>query len=144
MKFKTIIAGKQNTREPQLDIERLTRFGKLLRSTSLYEIPELMNILKGDMSLVGPRPLLMQYLDRYTAFTQTRHLDGWSKEGVRFVFGMDSVKGFVRRAEGLGEEAWEKRSAQSRGKEKEVEPKTSSRRCIIVLFYRKSEYLQNE
>ena len=73
MKFRTMIGGKQNTVEPQFDIERLTRFGRLLRSTSLDEIPELANILKGDMSLVGPRPLLMKYLDRYTPQQRRRH-----------------------------------------------------------------------
>ena len=88
MKFRTMIGGKQNTTKPQPDIERLTRFGKLLRSTSLDEIPELMNILKGDMSLVGPRPLLMQYLDRYTLRQRRRHevlpgITGWAQVNGR-------------------------------------------------------------
>jgi lipopolysaccharide/colanic/teichoic acid biosynthesis glycosyltransferase len=55
------------------DAERLTRFGRFLRSTSLDELPELWNILKGDMSLVGPRPLLMEYLDLYSPRQARRH-----------------------------------------------------------------------
>ena len=55
------------------DGERLTTFGKFLRSTSLDELPELFNVIKGDMSLVGPRPLLMQNLDRYTPEQARRH-----------------------------------------------------------------------
>jgi lipopolysaccharide/colanic/teichoic acid biosynthesis glycosyltransferase len=78
LKFRTMRHG------PGSDAERLTPFGRFLRSTSLDELPELLNVLKGDMSLVGPRPLLMQYLPRYSREQARRHevppgITGWAQ-----------------------------------------------------------------
>ena len=72
-KFRTMTEKKDENGELLPDEERLTRFGKFLRSTSLDELPELFNILKGDMSLVGPRPLLVCYLPWYTEEESHRH-----------------------------------------------------------------------
>ena len=73
LKFRTMTDKKDSTGELLPDAERLTRFGLFLRKTSLDELPELFNILKGDMSLVGPRPLLVQYLPLYTEEQKKRH-----------------------------------------------------------------------
>lgn len=72
-KFRTMTDEKDADGALLPDYIRLTRFGKLLRSTSLDELPELFNILKGDMSVVGPRPLLVQYLGRYNSHQARRH-----------------------------------------------------------------------
>lgn len=72
-KFRSMTDRKDKEGKLLPDGERLTRFGKFLRASSLDELPELVNILKGDMSIVGPRPLLVQYLDRYNNFQKRRH-----------------------------------------------------------------------
>ena len=73
VKFRTMTDARDALGKLLPDAERLTRFGRFLRATSLDELPELWNVLKGDMSLVGPRPLLMQYLERYTPAQARRH-----------------------------------------------------------------------
>jgi len=83
-KFRTMRDEKDKNGTLLPDDKRLTRLGKFLRSTSIDELPELWNVLKGDMSLVGPRPLLMQYLDRYTPEQARRHevkpgITGWAQ-----------------------------------------------------------------
>jgi len=72
-KFRSMTDRKDIEGNLLPDEERLTRFGRFLRTSSLDELPELINILKGDMSIVGPRPLLVQYLDRYNNFQKRRH-----------------------------------------------------------------------
>lgn len=73
IKFRTMNNKKDEYGNLLPDEERLTKYGKFLRSTSLDELPELFNILKGDMAVIGPRPLLVRYLDRYTEEQHRRH-----------------------------------------------------------------------
>jgi lipopolysaccharide/colanic/teichoic acid biosynthesis glycosyltransferase len=84
VKFRTMRDAVDATGRPLPDAERLTTFGKFLRSTSLDELPQLINVLRGDLSLVGPRPLLVKYLERYTPEQARRHdvlpgITGWSQ-----------------------------------------------------------------
>ncbi len=73
VKFRTMRHALDRDGRPLPDEERLTRLGQFLRSTSLDELPQLVNVLRGELSLVGPRPLLMEYLPRYTAEQARRH-----------------------------------------------------------------------
>jgi sugar transferase EpsL len=84
LKFRTMTDMCDASGNLLPDAERLTRFGRFLRSTSIDELPELINVLRGEMSLVGPRPLLMEYLDRYTPEQMRRHevlpgMSGWAQ-----------------------------------------------------------------
>jgi lipopolysaccharide/colanic/teichoic acid biosynthesis glycosyltransferase len=94
VKFRTMTNTVDAHGELLPDAERLTRFGRFLRSSSLDELPELFNVLKGDMSLVGPRPLLMEYLPLYSPEQLRRHevrpgITGWAQVNGRNAVGWD-------------------------------------------------------
>jgi lipopolysaccharide/colanic/teichoic acid biosynthesis glycosyltransferase len=94
VKFRTMRDAYDRSGNPLSDAERLTAMGRFLRSTSLDELPELWNVLKGDMSLVGPRPLLIEYLPLYSPAQRRRHdvrpgVTGWAQVNGRNAIGWD-------------------------------------------------------
>jgi len=94
VKFRTMRDAVDAEGNPLPDSERITLFGRFLRSSSLDELPELWNVLKGDMSLVGPRPLLMEYLPLYNAVQARRHevrpgVTGWAQINGRNALSWD-------------------------------------------------------
>lgn len=90
-KFRTMTDKRDENGALLPDSERLTRFGKLLRSTSLDELPELFNILKGDMSIIGPRPLLVSYLPYYTEEEKHRHDVRPGLSGLAQIHGRNAI-----------------------------------------------------
>jgi len=88
VKFRTMRDALPHEQGPEHDVARITRLGRFLRATSLDELPTLLNVLRGEMSLVGPRPLLMRYLERYTPEQAKRHnvrpgITGWAQVNGR-------------------------------------------------------------
>ena len=92
LKFRTMSNAKDKDGNLLPDEKRLNKYGKILRSTSLDELPELINILKGDMSIVGPRPLAVQYLPFYTEMERERHSVRPGLTGLAQVSGRNSLK----------------------------------------------------
>lgn len=94
VKFRTMLDAHDARGRPLADAQRLTPFGSFLRASSLDELPELWNVLKGDMSLIGPRPLLMEYLPLYNVEQHRRHevrpgITGWAQVNGRNALSWD-------------------------------------------------------
>lgn len=88
LKFRTMTNSRDNNGRLLPDEERLTKVGRIIRSLSVDELPQLINVLKGDMSFIGPRPLMTSYLDRYSTFQAHRHdvrpgISGWAQVNGR-------------------------------------------------------------
>ena len=91
IKFRTMTCEKDSQGNPLPDDQRLTKYGKFLRSTSLDELPELFNILKGDMAVIGPRPLLVQYIPLYNEHQRRRHEVRPGLSGLAQISGRNDV-----------------------------------------------------
>lgn len=99
IKFKTMNDKRNNVGELLPDNERITKFGRIIRSLSIDELPQLINVLKGDMSLVGPRPLLVEYLPLYSKNQARRHevkpgMTGWAQVNGRNAISWEQKFGY--------------------------------------------------
>ena len=96
-KFRSMTDEREDNGELLPDQERITQFGRFLRSTSLDELPELINIIKGDMAIVGPRPLLTKYLPYYTEYEARRHEVRPGLTGLAQVNGRNAIRSWEKR-----------------------------------------------
>lgn len=125
IKFRTMTDARGADGELLPDSVRLTSFGRWLRATSLDELPEVINVLKGDMSLVGPRPLLVQYLERYSARQARRHEVRPGITGLAQINGRNAIS-WEEKFE------WDVRYVESRGLWLDVKILASTVRSVFV------------